>query len=629
MSSIKSPDTAKPSNSCPDTAKPSNGKVYEFPQAILATPPADAADPYETHARKAFVALPEAVRNDPTLVVIVVQYANRRVTQFKLGEVSYRSAKALSLCAKIAVGESRRFTQEALLASASSSSSADPYKTLARTALYALPEEFGGDPALVVIVVRVSAAKIAIQFELRGKLYRSAGELLHTYVDPHEARREAHALYDAIASAISNIISRMRKHVRALAPSRLASPPVTDAEEPPAEPKAEPKAENQQTQTHQHTQSARERLNERIAEALDVALKKLVCVIDLTGMSSEDDDDEDLEEEEPPREIETMRRPAVPVGGSKDDVKEIVISMASDPDRIKKAVELYGAYDAGAEGKHADIGARGANVDDSDKAFVSAVLERVFGLPDICVLLPHEGESGRERMARREMLVCAFQGTALIVRIWSTLSDLGIENVEDLIAHYKREGYGDEDVAELHELAVDLGGPNPSFSDTMIKKLSPIAYEMYLSLQEQISLGRGDIVGKGRKRRKLDEDNVPEDGRDDEGADLDEDGDAEGEDQDQDAYESDGDDWLVRDEDLPIAALSEVRKAVSRMPPDAYEDAERYVCHLMTWDEFAKRWDEFVEPEVRQALDLVVARHVVADRMKSTTEAKRPLRLLM
>lgn len=244
---------------------------------------------------------------------------------------------------------------------------------------------------------------------------------------------------------------------------------------------------------------------------------------------------------------------------------------------------------------------------DEDKALVSAVLEKVFGLPDPRVLqaVATGPESGGINSCRRRLLQTVFVGAALVVSVWTTLPDLGVENVEDLFVYFTENGSANGDLSSLMDLAQRIGGRNPYFNDELIKELDHTTYQMYLTLMEQGSSGDlQQTLQRQRQRRRqrimYDEDDVPEDGSGDEGGDEsgeEEEGGEEDLESDPGEYRDQGDGWLVPD-DLPIAAVQIIVRAVERLPRGAVDDAEMLVCGRTDWATFANRWGAAMEEDL-------------------------------
>ena len=162
---------------------------------------------------------------------------------------------------------------------------------------------------------------------------------------------------------------------------------------------------------------------------------------------------------------------------------------------------MYGRYDS-LLARRPPIGQRGARVEDEDKAFIAAVLERAFGVPDPRVLLVVSTgpNSGAINQARRELMQAVFVGAAFVVAVWTTLPDLCIENVEDLFVYYSENGFGNKELIRLYEVAQRIGGRNPFFNDELIKELDVSTWEMYMSLREQASAQ--DLAAAGGERQQ-------------------------------------------------------------------------------------------------------------------------------
>ena len=155
---------------------------------------------------------------------------------------------------------------------------------------------------------------------------------------------------------------------------------------------------------------------------------------------------------------------------------------------VANAIDLFGGYDLGASRR---LGKRGTSIKDEDKARILAILKAV-GVPDIRMLQPFAGGTGRPNTAREQLLLACFMLAAVLDRLRSMYEGLGVSNSADLEVLFKMSG-APRVFNETWEVLLPLSRRDPFLTEDIMKKLCPDARTMYLSLLESRSIMVGDV----------------------------------------------------------------------------------------------------------------------------------------
>jgi hypothetical protein len=230
------------------------------------------------------------------------------------------------------------------------------------------------------------------------------------------------------------------------------------------------------------------------------------------------------------------------------------------PAHTQSAINMFGRYDL-----HADrrLGKRGALVKDADKARILATLKSL-GIPDLCMLQPFIGGTGRPNTYREELLMACFMLVAVFDRLRVLYENLNVSNSADLEELLKRSG-APRVFNDTWAMLLPMSRRDPFLTEEIMKKLCPDARTMYLSLIEARSVMVGDLEELSTYH-DVDEDGepvddllMPEPRSDSETSD-------------------DGGDPRFLKDDLSLADVREITDSVGRMPDRMRAD----LFHVLT-----------------------------------------------